>query len=321
LAFALISLLVSCNKQDLQEGGPMFLEVGIAGMETISRSTPVDDLAGFRNAVDTFKVNVFKSGTRVLNAPTQAGRNGSNYQLNENYYWSPNTTLDVYAIAPKKATGLAYNNPFVDTLHDYKIKFTYDLSRIISSDTTITPSSMPDIMVAHYNGNGNNQGQATLTFHHALTALQFYTGNMIDMTINSVTLENINCFGTCYATVSGSTPTIQWYPGDERKFTYNLSSPISHNYGQASQAIAADANTFMIIPQETRSDAKLKLGVTISGTPAVLSCNISGRVLKPGKLYRYKINYASEGMMTISEIDVENWDSTDTPESLNLEDN
>jgi len=315
--------LLSCQKQETAAGGMLSLDVLTENLET-TRSTPINTLADFKSNVGFFKVGVYDGSTNSLisAAPTCAYLSGNDYKMNKSYYWNPTKELDIYTVAPEPSagtdpTGLSSYSPAPAS---NKVTFAYTIA-------SSAPSAMKDLMIGRFRGKSDT-GAATIKFYHALSALTFYTGNLIDMKINSITLENIYGSGNCeasYSSASGTVPTIGWTgQGTPTSYTLSLSPAIDFKFLGAEKAIAKDENTFMVIPQTPGSTAKLKLNVKLQETATVqkdvdIYASLGTYTWEAGKMYKYKVDYDKQGMISISSIEVNDWDSTPGTNSLDLD--
>jgi len=215
------------------------------------------------------------------------------------YFWIPGTTLDIYAYSPESVS-------IVPVTAEGKVTFSYTLA------PATAPKNMPDVMLARYNGTGNN-GEAELKFFHALTAVSFVSGKMVDMTINSITITGVNSSGNCTATFGAASPfepTFVWTSNTPTAFGCTLGVPVDVTFTGAQKSINAGADTFILIPQTLPAGAKLTLGITMASSTNSISCSLAGKEWKAGTHYTYKVNYV-EGLMSIEMINVNDWTGTD----------
>jgi len=321
ILLASVCLAVSCNQKEISVENPMSFNVETVSMEQGStRGTAVGNLTQFKAAVTKFGLKVHKEVKTTTPstfsvdalAPTYAELSSSKYVMEKNYYWNPSKTLDIYAFAPFEPTGVSN---YSVTAASNQASFDYAIT------TGTAPASMPDIMLARFKGTSTD-GVATLKFRHVLAALSFKTGDMVDMTIKSISLEKIYSAGTCTATFGTSSPfapTAVWTGNNvtTETFTYSIPDPyIIHTFGDASQEITSGTNIFMVVPQTAGANAELKIVARIGAatTDETIKCSLKDLKWDAGKIYTYQVNYEGEGILSVTDasLSVDDWDPETT---------
>lgn len=168
----------------------------------------------------------------------------------------------------------------------------YGYSNTISStpaaptfDLTLT-AVLPDIIEARsaeYPGDYNDS--VPLEFEHALSAIEFKTGdNLFDMTINSISINGL--YSSFTKTVGYGT----WSKKNDNTTSLssgNINLPIS---GASGETIYGGDNTLMIIPQTASENAFIQIATTIDSKSYTFKVDIAGMEFVKGKKYAVSLS-------------------------------
>lgn len=151
-----------------------------------------------------------------------------------------------------------------------------------------------------------------VTFHHVLTGIQFYLGNIENGTvIQTVSLKNIVSGGSVVVTPAAATP-VTWTPGSSVA-DYSLT---------ASPDFSDESLTFWLVPQTLSNDAELEVTYSINGgTAKTVSVKINEALgttvsWNPGELHCFTLN-PDEVNVSISDSIDDSTGSADNPVILN----
>lgn len=154
-----------------------------------------------------------------------------------------------------------------------------------------SPANHPDLMTAkqtnqQYTSGGT--GTASLTFNHALCAIQFQTGSdLLTGTITGITFKNIYTDGT----YNLDTDTWSSTTTGDQSFT-GLS--VSSIHGTANTNILANTQTLMMIPQTFTETSSIIITITdLDGTSHSMTFSLDGTSWTKGNKIVYTVNSSS----------------------------
>ena len=187
--------------------------------------------------VSTYTPDYFYNLQALRNAET------GKYTVSQDYYWpADNERLTFYAYAP-----YGNNNAVLSTqatAGPQKIAFTV-ASAVTDQIDLLTATAL------NQTPSTTQTPSVSLQFHHELTGVRFVIGDQfLKGWIKSITLKNVYGRGT--KTIGGS-----WLLSDDDKtsfsVTYNTDRPVT---GASGQAVTADNETFLMIPQTLGADGQ-----------------------------------------------------------------
>lgn len=198
----------------------------------------------------------------------------------KDYFWPDDGTLTFCSYSP---VGSAVDN---FRYEDSKVKFKYTSPE--HSENNDDARNQADFMVGcdANQSRHENHGDATIHFCHGLTSVKFVNGDIKNLTVKSVTLENFYCSGIAEF---NSTPDelghFEWTPTDSLTSytqTFNTAFGDDGNNvdGKADFDTSSDQScTFMVIPQSFKDrglnkDAKIII-MTNRDIHPVIELNLS----------------------------------------------
>lgn len=302
---------------------PLYLHTYVAeeyerstGTDAETRGVPVEDMANFVSiAGDKFNVEAWYADTGGEFMPD--GTEAAPYESNNNevwstatkYYWPGNDRkLHFAAYAPQSATDLLKN------LSITKENISFDYTVPTGTDENgkqIDAEKQPDLMfaISECSKSESDDGKAPLNFRHALSAIKFAVRDVVDGTIEKITISGVYGSGHCVYQLSetGKDGVFTWDKlGDKnssysQQFNYEVKGIENTPATDGSEDIVLNDTkpkmTFMLIPQEISADAKIEIVFKRKdGQSFTLSGNIrDNNVTKwePGKEYIYTISTSS----------------------------
>lgn len=243
-------------------------------------------------SINSFGVSAYKYTSGGASSATdkyidnqQATVSSSTASTSTTYYWPNNTTdkLAFYAYTP-------WGNSDVAVQTDRReIKY--------SVNTTVT--SQQDLLTAYSEDNniGTDASKTvSLTFNHALTAINFVVGaDMIPGIITSISFENIITSGTY--TIGGS-----WSGTSTSTFTYSLNKSIAGTNGEAITSTSGNT-TLLMIPQSFNNDnQKIKIVFNDGSADHTLYAALNTTKWEAGKQITYKISSSAVTTLNIGTI-------------------
>ena len=280
-----------------------------------TKATLVNDLTGFGT---TFQVSGFQ-GT----AAYQEISNLAVTKQNEKY---PDGTHEWTLSSPTSwPVGTDTNLEFFAwTPVDEAVeagKFTPNKTGSINFSYTVDNAlTQPDLMFAHYYGNGRDNtlgasnapvaGVATMNFTHALSSVTFKADKsnpkLKGIKLNSITLENIGSTASCTASFGASTTYAWGTASTPLTYTTTFDSPIDLFVDGLTPC--EDGTTFIVIPQTfgNGSDARIVLNITCEGVKYNISYKLADdsrtTTWEAGKTTVYIIKYGDVGVSIADEI-------------------
>lgn len=296
----------------LEEGssGSYFLHVSSYGhinekntsyyRDAVTRGTSINNLNEYattngysQNYDDAFGLIAYAySGTWSAASPKifdhqKVSKTGSIYTTANKYYW-PNSSfkMRLYAYAPygNNNLSLAYNGSGEPTLN-------YTVPANVTEQ--------PDVVTLSTDINSSDFASPySLTFNHALTAVVFAVGDLVNCTIKSIQLKNVYDTGV-YNFVNDT-----WSASNKNDFTISQSQlgfatdGVTQTTSQ-NVAITSGSKTLMMVPQTLPSDAQLIVTLSttniITGIASehVLTANIGNGTWVKGRTVIYKISSSS----------------------------
>lgn len=258
----------------------LFLHTSISndmGNAPQTRATPVDET----NFYDSFGLTIFAyaGAWNENNYPSKA-----NIEVTKASRWTTSISwpgngqnVRFFAYAP-------YNGPGI-TISDINTTGTPYITYKVPSDV----NDQKDLLVA---ASSEMTGEATaevpLTFNHALTAIQFITGeDILAGTISKITLKGV------YSTAQYMLGANSWSKLDVvTNFSQTLSVEVD---GSTNQPVTASATSFMMLPQTLPNGAQVEVTYkdNLTNTTRTLRASIAGSVWPMGKVVTYRITTQS----------------------------
>lgn len=247
-----------------------------------SRAAQVNGINDFlkQNKTNGFYVSSSSFITPFQTA-TPVGESQTIWTTQKAYYWPNNDKNYVFsAYAPESAKNLLEKSLKVE---DEQISFDYTVPKSETTDQDATVQ--PDLMFAVKNCNraSSEKGNVPLNFRHALSAIKFAVRDVVDGTIESISISGVYGSGSCvYQKETTNTETTEQETTTEenygfkwtvntsaekcaytQKFDYEIkNAPTTSptDGGESKDIVLNDKNpemTFMLIPQEIPNDAKI----------------------------------------------------------------
>lgn len=341
---------------------PLYLHTYVAdeserSSESISysRAAQVNDIDGF---VD-FNVSAYNKDAQSLSYFIPLHQNTKKISKDETeaiyttkdqaYYWPNNeNTYFFSAYAPASAKDLLENLSVVNE----QISFDYTVPKSETTDQDATVQ--PDLMFAVKNCNRatSEKGNVLLNFRHALSAIKFAVRDVVDGTIESISISGVYGSGSCvYKEQTADTETTEQETttAENYEFTWTVNSPAekctytqkfdyeiknapttSPTDGDESKDIVLNDNnpnmTFMLIPQMIPNDAEIKV---VFKRKDEQKFELKGKIndnnvteWKPGKEYVYTISTNSANWIYVFEVTgCEQTENDDEPQKGKFQDN
>lgn len=242
-----------------------------------TRATPVDET----NFYDSFGLTIYAyaGAWNENNYPSKA-----NVEVTKASRWTTSISwpgngqnVRFFAYAP-------YNGPGI-TISDINTTGTPYITYKVPSDV----NDQKDLLVA---ASSEMTGEATaevpLTFNHALTAIQFITGeDVLAGTISKITLKGV------YSTAQYMLGSNSWSKLDvATNFSQTLSVEVD---GSTNQPVTASATSFMMLPQTLPNGAQVEVTYkdNLTNTTRTLRASIAGSEWPMGKVVTYRITTQS----------------------------
>ena len=304
---------------------PLYLHTYVRDIEdsteTIAtKSTPVNDEATFKkiNGTNGFGVTAFfpeGGGTHIPKYSAVKPRSkGSVWSTTPLYYWPPKgKELRFFAFAPATVTEpVSVTEPAevtvpssVTNLEVTNTKATFNF-KTPSGTNGKDAESQPDLMFATNlcDRAGSENGTVPMNFSHALSAIKFAIRDVVDGTIESISIKGVAGSGKCVYDFSTGGFTWSDY-GDagssySQTFGYNVTGVTSTPTGESSDVELNDQmpeKTFMLIPQDIPADAEIEVVFKRNDDRTF---TMSGKIndnkvtkWEPGKEYIYTISTSS----------------------------
>lgn len=300
---------------------PLYLHTYVAeeyerstGTDAETRGVPVEDMVNFVSiAGNKFNVEAWYADTGGEFMPD--GTEATPYE-NDNkvwstatkYYWPGNDRkLHFAAYAPQSATGLT-------NLSITKANISFDYTVPKGTDENgkqIDAEKQPDLMfaISECSKSESVDGKAPLNFRHALSAIKFAVRDVVDGTIEKITISGVYGSGHCVYQLpeTDGDGVFTWSNHDEantsysQQFDYKVEGIDDIPSPDGSEDIVLNDTksemTFMLIPQEISADAKIEIvfkredgqSFTLSGY--IRDNNVTK--WEPGKEYIYTISTSS----------------------------
>lgn len=156
-----------------------------------------------------------------------------------------------------------------------------------------------DVMLGWYEGDGDGETTATITFVHPLSSIKLVRGAMNVDAIKSITISGLYASGTVDVTYALGAedkvvPTYSW--GDSR--TGSGMATLEPEEDEDYLEIADDGTIgtpFIVIPQTVGDDVKVTVNAMLDNKPKVLAFNLKTKVteLVAGKTYELTLGYGA----------------------------
>ena len=283
--------------------------------ETLAtKSTPVNDAAKFKevNGTDGFGVTAFFPDGKGNHIPSYKAvkprSDGDVWVTDPLYYWPPkDNKLRFFAFAPVKGAS-AGSATVVSSVTDLVVsndKASFNF-KVPSGTNVKDAESQPDLMFATNicDRAGSNNGTVQMNFSHALSAIKFAIRDVVDGTIESISIKGVAGSGKCV--YDFSTGGFSWsnYGDTEssysQTFGYTVADVTYTPTGESSDVVLNDKmpkKTFMLIPQDIPEDAKIEVVfIRKDGKTFTMSGKINDNIVtrwEPGKEYVYTISTSS----------------------------
>lgn len=266
------------------EGATFYLHTEVTPMPIVTADTPAmrgatKDVSNLQS--DGFVVSAYNTsdgatrGTsyfEYLNA-TYASSKFTPQDAGTAKYW-PKGKLMFYAYYPKYTASNGITQGANATTLTYSVPS--------------SPANHPDLMTAkqtnqQYTSGGT--GTASLTFNHALCAIQFQTGSdLLTGTITGITFKNIYTSGT----YNLDTGTWSSTTTGDKSFT---GLTVSSIHGTANTNILANTYTLMMIPQAFTASSSIIINMTdLDGISHSMKFSLNGTSWTKGNKIIYTVN-------------------------------
>lgn len=182
-------------------------------------------------------------------------------------FW-PNdgTHLSFFSYAANKPDAFSAGKPeiYQSGTDTRSIKFSYKMPAPAGADASgnyTDAENQPDIVFSISKDNAKNASAVPLHFEHALSAITFKTGSLPDKTlVKHIALKGCYTEGNCEARwVSNEDASFTW-TGKTGKADYCQS--FSHLYNGSTEQIGGNEKTFLIIPQDMKTEQDITLQIT-----------------------------------------------------------
>ncbi len=284
--------------------------------ETIAtKSTPVNDAAKFKevNGTDGFGVTAFFPNGEGTHIPTYSAvkprSEGSVWSTTPLYYWPPKgKELRFFAFAPATVTEPAEVTvpSSVTNLEVTNTQATFNF-KTPSGTNGKDAESQPDLMFATNlcDRAGSKNGTVPMNFSHALSAIKFAIRDVVDGTIENISITGVAGSGKCV--YDFSTGGFAWSDygnagsSYSQTFGYKVTGVTSTPSSDGSSDVVLNnqmpGKTFMLIPQDIPAEAKIEVVFKRNDGQTF---NMSGKIndnkvtkWEPGKEYVYTISTSS----------------------------
>lgn len=289
---------------------PLYLHTYVAeenerstGGSIYTRGQQVNDAEAFGNLVGDFNVAAYYEDNDEFIKPYAVAKPVQNlsdiWATSPAYFW-PNKDFNIrfYAYALKGENGL---------LKDLKIdagKISFDYNAPHSSDNSNDAEEQPDVMLASaVYAKKPDDGIATLNFRHALSAIKFAVRDVVDGTIEKITISGVKGSGHCVFSPSEGSGNVFTWSGlkDICSYSQTFDFHTKDNTDINNDVVINDSmpsKTFMLIPQELTDDATISIVFRRSSDNKTFM--LSGKIKdnkvntwESGKEYIYTISTSS----------------------------
>lgn len=204
---------------------------------------------------------------------------GNNYAPTNSYYWpGMNQNIRFWGYAP-------YNHPNITLSNINDLGSPY-ITYVVPQNN----EDQIDIITVMADGAKDGDGAQTLTFKHALTAIQFVLAD----DVKEGSIKNISINGV-YSKATNIIGNNVWF--DHNDLTdFNLEYNPAHITGQqnTSTNIATKEKTFIMIPQTLPTSAEIVVEfIDFTNTLRTLHASIANTEWKPGTIITYHISTSS----------------------------
>jgi len=201
------------------------------------------------------------------------------WKFNSSYYWPDSSTKELYfaAIMPRWfINGITYGSDWqpkrINTLTwddaNKAFSFEYTTDRNNGATDVVSATDILDVITGlNCQTRKSYDGKVQITLKHALVGVQFKTGDIYG-TIKTVSLRNFYKSGKCTVKTDTITWTSPFKYMDDAAYLNPREYRQSFEYTPTDSDRSGNTNfdktdtkekTFMIVPQELRSDAELKI--------------------------------------------------------------
>lgn len=218
---------------------------------TVTRGTPLDNST---NKLTSFRVKALAESDGVLYFEEDI-RLGSDGIGQTGRFWPTGESLLFFAYAATQGASVEPAFSYADGAATGS--FSYSVP-----DTKAT--AQPDLVFAVKSGQTKEtaNGNVSLTFHHALSAIEFKIGAMPQtaktVTLQSITFSGLYGAGTCDMTGTDNALAFDWTLTGEANNSYTQTFDKTGNGNQGEDLSTAE-QTFLLIPQAFGDEAKLTL--------------------------------------------------------------
>lgn len=317
-ALALPLLLTSCQDETGTDESPLALTLAADLCGTGStRGTQYNTTGSNQTlSLSTFTVRGFRQGALETTYTSLFGNKIATYNSSTSVWDLPSSPTEVYWPARSTLRLYAYAN-----LPTGASAPTIDKDGLTLAYTVpATAAAQNDVLLGYFQGTDvNNDGKATLTFSHPLTAVAITKGTFtregsskeVPVTVKSITLQNVYKQGTTtlgYTFGNNNagkatpwqyiwqrpTPAVMQTVTQEPSGTATALAEASATYGTGTgSTVTLFGQPFILIPQDTSTDQVL-LKVTIApdyGDDVTLVASIKSDKWLAGTTHLYELDY------------------------------
>lgn len=293
---------------------PLYLHTYVAeenerstGVSPLTRGCPVNNVDSFLSVVGPsgFGVAAYYSDNEKFISPYAVAKPvdglSNIWGTSPVCFWpGKDYTIRFSAYAPSSASSLLQSL----SLEGEKMSFDYVAPH--SSDNSKDAEAQPDVMFATalYDKKPDD-GIATLNFRHALSAIKFAVRDVVNGTIEKITISGVKGSGHCEFSPSESGVNVFTWSGQKDTCSYSQTFGFKTedkypNVNESNDVVINESmpsKTFMLIPQELTDDAVISIVFNRKdGQKFILSGKIKDNSVnkwEPGKEYIYTISTSS----------------------------
>ena len=291
-------LCVGCDKDDelvRSDDNRVSFDVRVAGIaeQALTKGTLINDNSSSSIPYDTqksFKLISWKGSERFYPAtegnPADIGYNTTNskWQPADSPQWPASGSVTFFAAANLPASGASWTSGSSTSAN-----LTYTVPQDASAQT--------DILMGCYTGTGNN-GVASFTFYHPLTALVLKKGSFENATSNNVEFTKITVSGVYNKGTAVQNATdgavFTWTAPVESPYTTTVQlQPSTGEYISVNSTSQVIGEPFLLIPQVLSSaNVTISVRAKINGTDVQFAKTLKSGEWQAGKINTYVLGFS-----------------------------